>query len=196
MILTEGNLSFHFENDCEAIKYDETDYYQNYFKRMDSGKGIDFIVKSFDQILLVEVKDCFGHEKENLWRTKSGFSKENNADCFDSEVSKKVAMTMAALMGAHTKPNSCDAATKLIPFFSDLSSKKISQGKKQIRVIFLLEGEFKSDSRSEKMIKQRIRDSIEKQLKWMECKVYVETAETINKRYEKILKVKRTGMNG
>ena len=43
---------------------------------------------------MLEVKNCTGYEKDNLWRTKTDFINEQGEESFDIEVAKKVAGTI------------------------------------------------------------------------------------------------------
>lgn len=181
-MITEGSLQFKFSDDCDReVKYDDTIFYRKYFEKLDMGKGLDIVASSPEDFFLVEVKDCLGHERENRWRTKKG--KRGAEDCFGIEVAKKTTMTIAALCGAHTKRQGCGAANEIASLFDSLSDGKIPSLKRRIHVFLLLEGDFKTQSRSKKMVMKAVSDEIKKQLSWLECKVHVVDCETLNQRY-------------
>ena len=56
--------------------------------------------------------------------------------------------------------------------------------KKEIVIVFILEGNFQSKTRSKEMIMQGIQRGIREKLKWLDCrKVYVVDRDTYKKRY-------------
>lgn len=189
----ESNIDFIFPNDCEVIKFDNSQYYLNSFSRMPGGKGVDFIVNTKDYILLIEVKNCTGHEQENRHKTMAAGIKQTAAaadavfaaaDNFDSEIPIKVAMSLSCLMGAHIKHSFSQNALELEPYFQAVSSEDVCAQKKGIIVILVLEGDFENRTRSKEMIMQRIQSSIHAKLKWLACKkVYVVDTNTYNGRY-------------
>lgn len=66
----------------------------------------------------------------------------------------------------------------MIPYAKALENEKVAQRNKTIFVILLLEGDFQSGTRTKKMNMDRIQLSIEKKLKWLNCKVSVVDAGT------------------
>lgn len=189
----ESNIDFIFPDDCQVIKFDSSQYYVDSFSRMPGGKGVDFIVNTKDHILLIEVKNCTGHEQENRHRTATAEIRRTSAatnavfaaaDNFDSEIPIKVAMSLSCLMGAHIKHSFSQKAFELEPYFQAISSEDICAQKKGIIVILVLEGDFENRTRSKEMIMQRIQNSIRGKLKWLACKkVYVVDTNTYNGRY-------------
>ena len=190
MVLTEGELQFTFPGG-KAIKFDDTEFYRKRFNKLSGAKGVDFICDTDDFLMLLEVKDCLGNEAENGWRiaidnTKVATSPTSvdteGRESFDNEVAHKVAMTISCLLGAQTfGENRPFQQEELIPYadyISRLDIVKVAQRNKTVFVILLLEGDFQSGTRTKKMNMDRIQLSIEKKLKWLNCKVSVVDAGT------------------
>lgn len=168
--MVESKLDFTFSG--QAIKFDDTKFYEIYKSYLPHGKGVDFLSISPDAFIMLEVKNCFGHEKENVWRTKTDFVNEAGDESFDIEVAKKVAGTLACLTGAGVA-YPLSGADELKPYFKELASAKYEKGKKVLQIILFLEGDFGSKIRTKKMIMKRIRDKISEKLKWLNCTVRV-----------------------
>lgn len=197
MIIEESNLKFCFFDEVSAIKFDDTDYYRKKFNNLPSGKGVDILVDSENIFQFIEIKNCTGHERENLWRTSVNNSKISSApetleigdrDSLDIEVAKKVASTISCLFGSWTKSESVENSLELLKFYGGMNDKKICKDKKRIWVILFLEGNFNFRTRSKKMIMERIQDSIKKKLSWLNCKVMVVDSDTYKERFFKIIK--------
>ena len=201
MIIEESNLKFCFSDEVSAIKFDDTDYYRKKFNNLPSGKGVDILVDSENIFQFIEIKNCTGHERENLWRTSVNNSKISSApetleigdrDSVDIEVAKKVASTISCLFGLWTKSESVENSLELLKFYGGMNDKKICKDKKRILVILFLEGDFnvgtRVGTRSKKMIMERIQDSIKKKLSWLNCKVMVVDSDTYKERFFKIIK--------
>lgn len=196
MIINEDKLDFTFDDEkFSAIKFDDTNFYRNYFNKLPESKGVDILVKSDNELLFIEIKDCLGHESENLWRT--GVNNSQIAQCknenkklesFDIEISKKVAMTIACLVGAYTRLSTCQSAEELNEYVNAMQSSKIKNLNMKIYIILFLEGNFYSDPKRKSMIMKSISDSINKKLKWLNCKVLVVDMNTYK---EKFFSVKR-----
>lgn len=187
MSIIESGLEFEFEADISAVKFDDSRFYRRYFNRLPHSKGVDVILSSADKLVFMEVKNCTGHEHDNNWRLHPDNSKVHTSpttvnvedrESLDVEVSKKVTMTLACLLGAHTKKDTAESAKELDRFFKSASDAKISQLKKTFWIILLLEGNFHSQVRTKKMIMDRLRDSIGNKLKWLYCKVDVVDSDT------------------
>jgi len=192
MQITEGSLTFSFNDRYTLIKFDNTLFYRKYFNGLPNAKGIDFIADSDKDVLMVEIKNYTGHEAQNRWRTLVDHRKMllpiNEADeSFDIEISKKVAMTISCLTGALTKSNVCEASNELLRYFSSITDKKIITGKKKIKVILFLDGNFEVRTRTNKMIMNRIQDSLKSKLAWLYCDVQVVNSYTVNKDYFQVI---------
>lgn len=173
--MVESRLDFTFSG--HAIKFDNTKFYEMFKSYLPHGKGVDFLSINPNVFLMLEVKNCFGHEKENAWRTKTNFVNEVGEESFDIEVAKKVAGTLACLTGAGIAYNLSEA-DELKPYFQELASAKYEKGKKALQIILFLEGDFGSKSRTKKMIMKRLRDKISEKLKWLNCTVRVVDLDT------------------
>lgn len=183
--MKEGKLKFIFDKKAEVIKFDEDKFYREYFMKLPEAKGIDFIFYDSKNLIFLEIKDCFGYEKENLYRTKTNFF-ESKEVSFDIEVAKKVESTIACLIGAYTRKRSCETAEKLSKLCENLKISDIPKEKKQLWIILLLEGEFQIKTRTKKMIMKEIQQSLKQKLKWLECKVSVVDIETYKERFFKV----------
>ena len=182
--ITESGLTFYFSDETIAIKFDDTDFYRNFFNKLPGGKGVDIVADSPDYFQFIEIKNCTGHERENLWRTSvnNGMIRQAPAansdgdprESLDWEIAKKVASTISCFYGAWSKDMHTGTSAELVPFWQKLIESKIKKDKKQIRVILFLEGNFDAvGSRSKKMIMQRLESSIQGKLSWLNCKVSV-----------------------
>lgn len=187
MEIKEGSLTFVFDEQTTAVKFDETDYYQKFFVHQPSGKGVDIIADNQNYTLLIEIKNCLGHETENKWRTRTIRRETDGEESFDIEISKKVSSTLACLYGAWTKQMGCSAAKNLEPQYLAALNKFIPTDEKKLFVILFLEGNFASDTRSKKATMRRIGESIEAKLCWLNCKVQVVDSNTYKKRHFEVI---------
>lgn len=195
MVIEESSLKFKFPEETRAIKFDDTEFYRREFNKLPQGKGVDIIADAPDLIQLIEIKNCKAHEIENMWRTSTNNSKLSSAphtldisdrDSLDIEVAKKVSSTISCLYGAWTKSERDAKAQKLIPFWEGINTLRISRDRKQVVVLLFLEGDFgvnTSQSRSKRMIMQRIQESLSQKLEWLNCRVVVVDSDTYKKRY-------------
>jgi hypothetical protein len=144
MDIIESGIRFRFPDTSTTIKYDDTRYYREIFMNLPDAKGVDFI--SFDDrsILFMEVKNCTGHEAENRWRIVKNNAKtktaaifpEGDRDSVDIEVAKKIAMILACLCGAHSKPEYQEKSDELKPFFKFFEGKALSRNEKAIKLFY------------------------------------------------------------
>lgn len=183
-----------FSEHMTVLKFDDTRFYRETYGKQPGGKGVDIIADSDDMIQLIEVKNCSGHEAENIWRTSVNNSKLNSApanldvedrDSLDIEFAKKVVSTVACLYGAWTKAPQSVAAQELSKLWEKACGSKIPTSGKMIMVILFLEGDFdnpKSKTRSKKMIMKRLQESINTKLSWLNCRVSVVDSTTYNSR--------------
>ena len=183
-VIEESDLKFSFSGETIAIKFDDTRFYRNFFNRLPGGKGVDIVADSPDYFQFIEIKNCTGHERENLWRTSvnngmisqapEANSNGDYRESLDFEIAKKVASTISCFYGAWSKEMYTETSAELTLFWKKLNVSKIKKDKKQIRVVLFLEGDFDMlGSRSKKMIMKRLEDSIQGKLSWLNCKVSV-----------------------
>lgn len=99
MVIEESNLTFEFDNETQAIKFDDTEFSRKSFNKMPCSKGVDILSNSKDIIQFIEIKNCTCHEVENMWRTSVNNSNLKAAphdldvddrDSLDIEVTKIV----------------------------------------------------------------------------------------------------------
>jgi len=192
MRIDESGIVFDFSNDLTVDKFDDTGYYQLYFKKLTGGKGVDFILKSDDTFMLIEVKNCAGHENDNRWRTFPDNSKRdttativdtNDRDSLDIEIPKKIAMTLACLCGAHSKPHFQKHSDILKEYFNFIRKNNIPSEKNKIKVVLFLEGNFTTKTMSQKSIMTSLNRKIKEKLSWLNCNVIVENIETCHNKY-------------
>ncbi len=196
MTIEESNLAFTFPPHASCIKFDDAGFYRDSFNALPGGKGVDFIVDYGKELVFVEVKNCEGFERENRPRTEASpdgrFASDSDTDTnrFDTEIPKKVAMTVACLTGAHSKRDVSPNAAGLEPYFQHLAALGSSPAKKELVVILFLEGDFSSSVRTKKTIMDRIQHSTRSKLKWLACrKVMVVDAATCPGKYFTVQKL-------
>lgn len=180
MEMNEGKLKFIFEEKYQIIKFDEDPFYRRYYSKLPRGKGVDFLASDDKNIIFLEVKDCYGYEKDNIKRT---INNNPQLESFDVEISKKVESTLSCILGAKTRKNNCEVAENLAYFYNKMEFDKIERDEKKIWVILFLEGEFQVKSRTKKMIMRSIQDSLKDKLSWLECKVLVFDIESNRKNF-------------
>lgn len=191
MVINESELEFVFNEGVNAIKFDDTEFYRKSFNRLPGAKGVDIIAHSNNEIQLIEVKNCTGHEPENRWRINVNNSKLTNApreldvenrNSLDIEVAQKVAMTISCLFGSWTNSEINDTAAILANMGKSMNQKSLLSDRKSLVVLLILEGDFGGEgepkSRSKKMIMGRIKSSIADKLKWLKCRVEVVDSNT------------------
>lgn len=66
--MIEGDIDFTFNENYTAIKFDDTSFYRKRFNKLPESKGVDFLAKGNNHIIMLEVKDCLGKEADNRWR--------------------------------------------------------------------------------------------------------------------------------
>ena len=173
VIKEESGLKFGFPEKSMVIKFDDTLFYRNYLNKFPGSKGVDFVS---------EVKNCSGDEGNCRWRIAPDNKKKETAsttldlagrDSLDIEVTQKVAMTIASMIGAKSFGDKKDCLSEFDKFIQFLSSESFSDDSKKKYVILFLEGDFGSKTRSKKMIMQSLQDSMNRKLRWFNCRVSV-----------------------
>ena len=115
--LPEGNLKFNFEFD--AIKFDDSQYYQNHFKKIQNGiAAVDFLTVSQNIGYLIEIKDYTHPDTKDL----------NPHDLIEVIINK-VTSTLAAILPMKNNA-SIESEKKIASLFAKSS---------QIQVIFHIE---------------------------------------------------------
>jgi len=190
-IKEESRLRFGFPDDSNVIKFDDTVFYRKFFNALPDSKGVDFIAAQTDSISFIEVKNCTGDEGNCRWRifpnnqkkdTSHTFVDIDDRDSLDIEVPKKVAMTLAALLGAKSFEGSKDSVEELEKIQKAIFSRDFSDDKKKKQVILFLEGDFGGHTRTKKMIMSELQRSMNTKMRWLNCKVSVVDSNTYNKR--------------
>ena len=180
MMLTESNLRFSFPDNVNVIKFVDTNYFKNKFQNLPRAKGVDFVADSEKVIWFIEVKNCKGYESDNRYRIAPNNAKVHTApttvdvsdrESLDYEVAQKVAMTIACLVGALTKPEH-QGGDELKPYCKSLTHGVVDA--KQLKILLFLEGDFGTRTHSKKMIMKALASSIKNKLfPWLNCQVFV-----------------------
>lgn len=195
-IKEESRLKFQFPENATVIKFDDTKFYRDYFNKLPEAKGVDFISVDKNKIAFIEIKNCTGDEGNCRWRIAPNNKKRNTAqtsvnvegrDSLDIEVAQKTAMTVAALVGAKSFGDTKECFSELKEYIKFLSNDKFSDNSKKKYVILFLEGDFRSRTRTKKMIMRDLQDSMNKKLQWINCRVSVVDSNTYN---SKIFQIK------
>jgi len=198
MEIKESGLIFSFDTDTKAVKFDDTRFYREDFNKLNGGKGVDILASSPQRNLVqfIEIKNCTGKESENKWRLGVNNSSRSNVpngvdeydrDSLDIEVSRKVAMTISCMYGAWTCKDTIKRAEDLTEYWKDFCSADIPRLKRKISVSLFLEGDFGSRTRTKKMVMQKIQDSLNQKLKWLNCKAVVVDSNTYNRSYYSVI---------
>lgn len=183
----ESRLKFYFPKKSTVIKLDDTKFYRDYFNKFRESKGVDFISVDKNTIAFIEVKNCTGDEGNCRWRIVPDNKKRdtshtsvivNGRDSLDIEVTQKLAMTIAALVGAKSFGNTKDCLKELQECIQFMSDDAFSSDSKKRYVILFLEGDFGGKTRSKKMIMKSLQDSINRKLQWINCRVSVVDSST------------------
>ena len=178
----ESNIKFDFLDGFSVSKFDDTPFYRDSVNKLENCKAVDFVVASDSKYVLIEVKNCLGREADNRWRIAKNNSKRDtiptnhdvsDRDSLDIEMAQKTASTIAALVGAYSSPSPERASNECYGVAKLLCDKKIHSGERKILIIMVLEGVFGCHTRNEKLIRNELRRSIEKRLKWLNCTVWV-----------------------
>lgn len=186
-IKEESGLKFEFPDGSTPIKFDDTKYYRNLFNALPGAKGVDFITSGKDSIAFIEVKNCTGDEGNCRWRIFPNNQKRETSstqvdvtgrDSLDIEVSQKVAMTLAALVGAKSYGERNESIAELKNVINAVFSEDFAKVTKKKYVILFLEGNFGGHTRSKKMIMENLQRSINAKMKWLDCRVSVVDSST------------------
>ena len=190
-IKEESGLMFGFPEGSKVIKFDDTEFYRKSFNILPDSKGVDFIALEKNRITFIEVKNCTGDEGNCRWRISPNNQKKETShtsldiegrDSLDIELPQKVAMTLAALMGAKSFEGKKESVTELAPVQEFIFSKNFSDDKMKKCVILFLEGDFGTHTRSKKMIMSELQRSMRSKLRWFNCKVSVVDSSTYDDR--------------
>lgn len=183
--LIESNIKFEFPDDFYVSKFDDTAFYRDNVNALNGCKAIDFVAAGTNRYAFIEVKNCLGDEANNRWRIAPNNSKRDtiptnhdvsDRDSLDIEMAQKTASTIAALVGAYSAPTPERNAEECYDVASMLCDEKIHTGERKILVILVLDGDFGCQTRNDNMIRNGLRQSIEKKLKWLKCTVWVTTS--------------------
>ena len=91
-------------------------------------------------------------------------------------------MTIASIIGAKSFGDKKDCLREFDKFIQFLSSESFSDDSKKKYVILFLEGDFGSKTRSKKMIMQSLQDSMNRKLRWFNCRVSVVDSDSYDPR--------------
>ena len=191
MSVSESDIEFTFGEQYGnlVLKYDDTPYYTERFNAQPGAKAVDFIAVSDKHYVLIEVKNCIGDESGNRWRIAPNNQKRDTAgadgrdvstrDSLDIEVAQKTAMTLAGMLGAFSNPMPATKHASCDAFARALCSQEITNGQRKIVVVLVLDGKFACASRDEHTIRRRLREELEKKIKWLSATVLVTTSDEL-----------------
>ena len=108
-------------------------------------------------------------------------------DSLDIEIAQKTAMTLAALVGAKSFRNTKECLNELREYIQFLSEDSFTNDSKKKYVILFLEGDFGTRTRTKKMIMKELQDSMNKKLRWIDCRVSVVDSDTYDPRIFRIV---------
>ena len=108
-------------------------------------------------------------------------------ESLDIEVPKKVAMTLAALVGAESFGENKSSLDELKEIVKDILSGALADDSKKKYVILFLEGNFGGKTRTKKMIMSELQRSMNVKMRWLNCKVSVVDSDTYDKRLFQIM---------
>lgn len=195
-IREESSLKFRFSDGSKVVKFDDTIFYRKFFNGLPDSKAVDFIAVEADKISFIEVKNCTGAEGNNRWRIFPNNKKRETShtevnvsgrDSLDIEVPQKVAMTLAALLGAKSFEGKKESVEELNEIQKSIVSEDFAGDKKKKYVILFLEGNFEGKTRSKKVIMKELQDSINSKMKWLNCRVSVVDSNTYDKKIFQIV---------
>ncbi len=151
--MREGKIEFDFSGSDKAIKFDDTDYYKKKFNCMKGSKAVDFLIVRKDDFFIIEVKDySIGPVNKDIFQIGKG---ENS---IDRVITRKISMTLAALLGAHI-----NSIAELKDYTSSITDKA-----KNIRIVFFFEGDIVALTGMDEIVyKLALVDSLKAELKWL-----------------------------
>lgn len=196
VIKEESRLRFAFSDNSKVIKFDDTAYYRNLFNVLPDSKGVDFISVNNNSLVFIEVKNCTGDEGNNRWRIFPNNQKKDTShttvdvegrDSLDIEIPKKVAMTLAALVGAKSFGDNKSSLDELKELIENIFEGTLEDNSKKKYVILFLEGNFGGKTRTKKMIMSELQRSMNTKMRWLNCKVSVVDSDTYDKRLFQIV---------
>lgn len=90
-----------------------------------------------------------------------------------------MAMTLAGMVGAFSNPMPATKHASCDAFARALCSQEIANGQRKIVVVLVLDGKFACASRDEHTIRRRLREELEKKIKWLSATVLVTTSDEL-----------------
>ena len=187
-IKEESRLKFQFAENDTVIKFDDTKFYRDYFNKLPEAKGVDFISVANDKIAFIEGNNRWRITPDNRKRNTTHTSVDvEGRDSLDIEMAQKTAMTIAALVGAKSFGNTKECLNELKEYIQFLSEDSFSNDSKKKYVILFLEGDFGTRTRTKKMIMKELQDSMNKKLRWINCRVSVVDSDTYDSRIFQIV---------
>lgn len=190
MEIEESGLRFEFPDNTKVVKFDDTVFYRKSFNALPDSKGVDFISVTKDTIAFIKVKNCCGDEGNCRWRifpdnhkraTSHTTAYLEGRNSLDIEVAQKIAMTLAALLGAKSFEEIKESPDEFSEIQDFIFSEKFSDNKKKRYVILFLEGDFGGHTRTKKMIMSDLQRSMQRKMRWLNSKVSVVDISTYNR---------------
>ncbi|MHC5538328.1 hypothetical protein ACYOEI_08875 [Singulisphaera rosea] len=161
----EGFLTFVFDDEWLAVKYDEHPDYRGRIRNLPETKAVDFAaIGSGNALFLIEVKDFRGHRIENRDRLRD--------DDLAIEVAQKVRDTIAGIIAAHHRGNVADW---------ERFAQRLLSTDPPVRVLLWLEEDIhagplgRSENRASVLV-----DRLKRHLRWLTTKVFVTNLASAN----------------
>lgn len=156
-VFHEQKLSFAFDDEWHAVKWDDEPAYRDGLEKIDGCPAMDLCGLRGRSLYMIEVKDFRGHRIENKHRLL-----EQSPGNLANEVAHKVCDTVAGLLGAHRVRQQEEARWR--PFGEALASLGA-----ELRVILWLE----EDVHHGPARAMTLADSLKSKLRWLTTKVIV-----------------------
>lgn len=197
----EGSQRFVFQcSEWEwAHRYDGSKEQKNLGNAISGSKAVDFVAHGKKYILLLEVKDFCGHEKENLWRItgetdhakKLGITLGPQDHALHHELALKVRDTLAGLVGAAThSQNRQSEYQRLICEAMKGDKELLILGSIAFADKSICVGSQKFDLNNEQL--KALQDKLKKALKpWLRCTVLLINPEGAGQYAERGIRIER-----
>lgn len=183
----ESGIRFRFF--CETVKYDETDFYVNYAKKLEGMKAVDFLTARNDcehtKLYLMEVKNFEIISKEEKHRRLNA----EGEDPLHMEIAKKVKDTIAGLVGASSLGEK-KCKKELDPYYRTVLD-GFNENNRLVIIAFV-EGNLSGYRRGEATQKKGLERLIKKALDWIHCEVMMLNSEYLKNMDLNWMRVEKT----
>ena len=156
--IEEGHLRFRFDDSWFVIKYDEHPDYEEWIKRLDGTKAVDFVaVHANANLYLIEVKDFRGYRIQNRPRVRDAE--------LAVEVGQKVRDTIAGIVAANHRGGTT---------VWDRPVRRLAANAAPVRVLLWLEQDLPPGPRGRRSNELSVLiDALKQRLDWLTPRVFV-----------------------